>query len=1017
MNDYRFKAVIFDLDGVITSTAIAHSQAWKEVFDSYLKTRERRFGEKHNSFGIEDDYRKFVDGRPRYEGVNTFLNSRGIELEYGSPDDSADTESICGIGNQKNIFFNKIIQSEGVEVYTSTIELIKSLINAGIRIGVASSSKNCTRILEATGLESLFETIVDGETSARLNLKGKPDPDIFITAAANLTTDPAECVVVEDAVSGVAAGKAANFGLVVGVAREGDEDDLYAHGADIVVKDLAEIGIKEIEEWFENGLPKDNWSLSYHDYNPENERSRESLLSTGNGYFCTRGAIEESGINSINYPGTYIAGVYNKLASKIEGREVWNEDLVNVTNWLNITFRVGKCRWLDINNTKLNSVRRRLSFQDGVLSRDMIVTDPNGRTTHVRTRRLVSMHNPHIAAIEYSITPVNYCGRVNMRSVLSGDHINEGVPRYKALNQKHLKLMTSWNYKNFQHVEVSTPESKIAVLQTAMLRLHSDGKEIKATNSGSTREGLSEQIFEIQAAQGQTITLEKIVWIDDCLSALNPDTDPIIELSKAGSFDDVLSASAEAWKRIWDRIDITISGDRRSQKLIRLHLYHLISTVSPSNARIDAGFPARGLTGEAYRGHIFWDELYILPLYFLHFPEVARSLLMYRYHRLDAARDYAEKHGYKGAMFPWQSGKTGEEETQVIHYNPLSKTWGDDYSSLQRHVSLAVAFNIVNYHHHTKDFLFLERYGMEMLLEICRFWACKAKLNRKTGRYSISGVMGPDEFHERYPGSKEGGLRDNAYTNIMTAWLFKEIPKLLSDLMPAAVTTIFNKIDLKDTEIDQWQKIAENLTLVISAEGIIAQFDGYFELKEIDWDYYKAKYGDIHRLDRILKAEGKSPDLYKVSKQADTLMLFYNLKPAVVSSLIRGMGYKLPEDYLSKNFDYYVQRTTHGSTLSPIVHAYVAHLLGRSDLAWELFKEALNSDYNDTQGGTTAEGIHAGVMASTVMMAIKAFGGVDFRDGTPIYNPQLPGHWKSLNFSFLFRKEKFELKAEQVAAF
>ena len=219
-------------------------------------------------------------------------------------------------------------------------------------------------------------------------------------------------------------------------------------------------------------------------------------------------------------------------------------------------------------------------------------------------------------------------------------------------------------------------------------------------------------------------------------------------------------------------MDVKIEGDRLAQKLLRLHLYHLITSLSPHNANIDASITARGLHGEAYRGHIFWDELFILPLYNIHFPEMSKAALMYRYRRLDAARKYAKDYGYEGAMFPWQSGSDGREETQVVHLNPLTGKWGDDYSSLQRHVSLAIAYNIWQYFHVTEDKDFMAKYGAEMFLEICRFWASKSKLNPATGRYEIKNVMGPDEFHEKYHESEEGGLKDNTYTNLMVVWVF-----------------------------------------------------------------------------------------------------------------------------------------------------------------------------------------------------------------------------------------------------
>jgi trehalose/maltose hydrolase-like predicted phosphorylase len=300
-----------------------------------------------------------------------------------------------------------------------------------------------------------------------------------------------------------------------------------------------------------------------------------------------------------------------------------------------------------------------------------------------------------------------------------------------------------------------------------------------------------------------------------------------------------------------------------------------------------------------------------------------------------------------------------------------------------------------------------------MLLEISRFWSSKCILNPETGRYSIDKVMGPDEFHEKYPGAETGGLRDNAYTNVMTAWLFTKVNELLAKTGSDKKDPLLSRLGFSDDELSGWVEKAGKLNLVISDEGIISQFDGYFELDEIEFDQYRKLYGNIHRLDRILKAEGKSPDQFKVAKQADTLMLFYVLKPELVKQLIENMGYQLPEDFLEKNFDYYIQRTSHGSTLSRVVHGWVAGLIGRDDLAWQLFREALVSDYDDIQGGTTAEGIHTGVMAGTVMAVMNLYGGVDLSGEVPVIKPRLPKQWNALAFQFTFRNKTYKVNEKR----
>ena len=251
MGKYSFKSVIFDLDGVITQTARVHAQAWKIVFDEYLRLREKRDGEPFREFTHEGDYLPYVDGKPRYKGVESFLESRGIKISYGEVSDPPEKETICGIGNRKNLKFREALKKEGAEVYKTSLPLIETLKKAGIKVGVASSSKNCKYILESAGLEKLFATRVDGVVSAELGLKGKPEGDIFVTAARNLKTEPSESVVVEDATSGVQAGRNGAFGLVLGVARKNNEDELLNNGADIVVRDLADIDIDWIESWFQ----------------------------------------------------------------------------------------------------------------------------------------------------------------------------------------------------------------------------------------------------------------------------------------------------------------------------------------------------------------------------------------------------------------------------------------------------------------------------------------------------------------------------------------------------------------------------------------------------------------------------------------------------------------------------------------------------------------------------------------------------------------------------------------------
>ena len=1010
MDKHHFEAVIFDLDGVITKTALVHSTAWKEMFDNYLKLREEKYGEPFREFSHTEDYLPYVDGKPRYKGVASFLESRGIEIPFGDPSDSPEAETACGLGNRKNLTFNQILERDGVELYDSTLELIHDLKKEGIRIGVASSSKNCKAVLESAGLLDLIETRVDGVVSAELGLQGKPEPDIFTTACDNLGVEYAASVVVEDAVSGVQAGRKGNFGLVLGVAREDNSRELLANGADIAVDDIAKLGgIAGIDSWFKKGLKEDCWSVVYHDYDPDKEKSREALLTVGNGYFGTRGAMEETSAGEVNYPGTYMAGMYNRRISKVAGREIENEDFVNCPNWLPLTFRYGEGKWMDPNQCRVVQVHRRLSFRDGLLSREMIVEDEGSRRTKITSSRLASMQDKHVAVMQYVVQPLDYAGRISIRTGLHGDLINDGVTRYRQLDQHHLEPVEEGGEGQIHYLAVRTNQSGVEIGMACKMRILVDQVEQPAAIDYNTSPGRVESVVTLELDEGQTLTVEKLVGIYTMREA-GPGMVIRQAREKAGkleNYEQVRAASAAAWSEIWKKMDICVSGDRFAQKLIRMHAYHLMVTVSQHHTTLDAGYPARGLHGEAYRGHIFWDELFILNLYALHFPDIVKSVLMYRYRRIDAARRYAREHGYEGAMYPWQSGSDGREETQIVHLNPVSGEWGDDYSSLQRHVSLAIAFNIWNYYWITMDDEFMQAEGGEMLLEICRFWASKARWDEKTGKYSIGKVMGPDEFHEKLPGSDEGGVRNNAYTNLMVAWLFTKVTSYLDNAAAGKMEPLLRKLALTGEETARWKEIRNKLALHISEAGIIEQFDGYFGLLELDWDHYRKEYGNIHRMDRILKAEGKSPDDFKVAKQADTLMAWYNLGSAAVSSLLAAMGYAQEKATLESNYDYYIHRTSHGSTLSRIVHAYLANELGMKTQAWALYMEALSSDYVDIQGGTTAEGIHAGVMGATLLFVIQSIAGIDIRNEILAVTPALPTGWKKVSFNFAFRKKYY----------
>lgn len=763
------------------------------------------------------------------------------------------------------------------------------------------------------------------------------------------------------------------------------------------------------------------WSLEYFKFEPGQEKLREALCTLGNGYLGSRGAFNETTASRIHYPGTYLAGVYNKLDSEIAGKLITNEDLVNCPNWLPLTFKTVEGRdWIIPSADNITYYYQKLDLKEAVLIRNYKIKDSFGKITSIETRRIVHMGSMHMLAQEYSIIPENYDGEIIISSGLDGNIENKGVERYSDLSSRHLTADTIGSFSDRGiYLTVETSQSKINIALASQICIRENNKEFAfISTSINEDERAIFQEFKIKVRKNQRYTVEKIVAV--CTSQDkdidNPLKSALKLIGEVPDFSSLLDSHREAWSNLWDKFDIEIRGHILSQRALRFHIFHLLQTASPHNPQLDAGITARGLSGEAYRGHIFWDEVFILPLYDYHLPEVTQSTLLYRYRILEQAREYARENGYLGAMFPWQSGSTGEEETQIIHLNPKSGKWGPDLSRNQRHVSFAIAYSIWEHWLIAGDYNFLSNYGAELFLSIAQFGASLCYFDTEDQRYHTKGLMGPDEFHEKLPGAAEAGLKDNAYTNIMIVWTLQRALQMLSAILPLEQKEVLlKKLNIGQKELETWKAITKKMNIEMDKDGIISQFEGYFSLPELDWKAYKKKYGNIQRMDRILKAEGKSPNEYKVAKQADTLMLPYLFSFPELETIFHPLGHPFNKTTLRKNYDYYVQRTSHGSTLSKVVHCYVADILGKTQQSWKWYCEVLNSDINDIQGGTTPEGIHTGVMGGSINIALKRFAGVSVINGIISINPALPKRWKNMKFKVNFQGDWYELNIEKRA--
>ncbi len=753
-----------------------------------------------------------------------------------------------------------------------------------------------------------------------------------------------------------------------------------------------------------------SWMFTYEGFDPQDEKLREALCTLGNGYFATRGAAAESDADDVHYPGTYLAGGYNRLKTEIAGHIIENEDLVNLPNWLPLKFRLPRSPWFDLKDVTIHSFRQELDIRNGVLQRFVRFEDNQGRISVLRTRRIVHMTFPHLAAQQTTLTAENWSGTIQFMSALDGTVINDGVPRYRELNSRHL-LPVSTRELDAERIllKARTTQSHLQIAEAARTIAHLNGEKLDPARTCFEESGYIAHIFDVELEQGDEVSVEKTVALytsrDHAISECSLEAARAV--SGETSFEELLESHTATWDRLWRRFTIDFypkneSDSNRTSEILHLYTFHLLQTTSMHSMDLDVGVPSRGWHGEAYRGHIFWDEIYIFPLLNLRMPEITRSLLMYRYRRIDAARQAAQKAGYRGAMYPWQSGSNGREESQLLHLNPKSGRWIPDNSSLQRHVNAAIAYNIWQYYQVTNDLEFMSFYGGEMFFEIARFWASIATWNPQKNRYEILGVMGPDEYHDGYPWSDKPGLNNNAYTNVMAVWILNRALELKHVLSETEYEQLTERIGLGEEEMELWEDIASKMFIPFHGKGIISQFEGYEQLEEFDWEGYREKYDDIQRLDRILEAEEDSPNRYKASKQADVLMLFYLFSSDELGEIFEGLGYDFRYETIPDNIEYYLKRTSHGSTLSRVVHAWVLSRANRKQ-SWQFFKEALESDVADIQGGTTPEGIHLGAMAGTADILQRAYTGLEARGDILRFNPVLPEDLGHLHMHFRYR--------------
>jgi trehalose 6-phosphate phosphorylase len=734
-------------------------------------------------------------------------------------------------------------------------------------------------------------------------------------------------------------------------------------------------------------MTTNDWQIVYTNL-PKGVESygQESLLTLSNGYLGWRGAPVMATFTDDNYPGLYVAGVFNQTSTPVAGKDVINEDMVNLPNPQLIRLAVDG-QPIDFNPSARRAI---LDMQTGKLTEQLEFKLAQGSFT-LESVKVLDPVNYHQFAEQLTIT-ADFDAKLTVSGLIDGTVTNQNVKRYRDFNSQEFEVLKTQDH----YLHAKTLASKIDLIVGANLT-HQDS--VAATDYQAQQ--VTDHI-DVNLKANEPQQFERVMAVATSYESKTP-VEIVENALSTTTFTKVLNASRLYWKQVWATNDIVLKSSTKDlQMLVRMNIFHLHQAAQHlANKDLDASVGSRALTGEGYRGHIFWDELFVVPYYAANEPETAYDILQYRLKRLKAAEKNAASENEAGAMYPWQSGMYGDEQAQIIHLNPVDNSWISDNSRLQRHVSLAVAYDMWIYTHLTNDYRLLNNGGLDVLLQTSKFWL--NKVTEQDGQYHLAGVMGPDEFHEAYPNSNEAGIKDNAYTNIMLAWALNWLLDLEHsqqvDFDKAASSNDFDA-----SLLEKAKQVAHHLAISINDDGIVEQYDGYFQLKELDFAAYAEKYGDIHRVDRLLKAEGKDSNDYQANKQADFLMLMYNFDAKLTHDLItKQLGYALPKNWLSINRDYYLARTVHGSTTSRPVFAGIDVALDETKRAAEFLETAIKSDYDDIQGGTTAEGIHIGVMGETLVVIQNDFAGVNLQGEQVTVDPKLPANWEHLKFSQRFR--------------
>ena len=732
-------------------------------------------------------------------------------------------------------------------------------------------------------------------------------------------------------------------------------------------------------------LKIDEWNIIEEGFNEDNNEVSEGIFSIGNGYMGQRANFEEK-YSGKSLQGSYMAGVYYPDKTRVgwwkNGYPEYFAKVLNSTNWIGIDFSIDG-EYLDLAKCEVKNFVRILNMKDGYLHRSFNAKLPSGKEVKVDAKRFVSITQKEIGTIRYSITPVNFEGTLCISAYLDGDIRNKDA----NYDEKFWDEVSKQCKQEQSSLIVKTKKLDFYLCSSMKLDVLQPDKKVNSNVKYIEAEKFVGNIVDIRVKQNEETVVYKYVCnvtsrdykAEDLLTVCRK----ILEKAYEKGFEILLEDQASAWSKKWKQSDIVIEGDKLAQQAIRFNIFQLNQTYTGEDDRLNIG--PKGFTGEKYGGGTYWDtEAYCLPFYLSTADQsIARNLLIYRYKQLEKAKENARKLGFiKGALYPMVT-INGEE---------CHNEWEITFEEIHRNG--AIAYGIYNYVNYTGDKSYLGQYGLEVLIEISRFWEERVNFAENKGKYVMLGVTGPNEY--------ENNSNNNWYTNRIAAWTLEYTIKVIGYLKNNEARRYLELekiLGLKEEEVSKWQDIINNMYYPVDEElGIFLQQDGYMDKQQIlvkDLDTKCLPLNQKWSWDRILRS--------CFIKQADVLQGLYFLQDR----------YDL--DTIRRNFEFYEARTVHESSLSPCVHSILASKLGNYKKAYEMYLRTARLDL-DNYNNDTKDGCHITSMAGTWMSIVEGFAGMRVKEGKLMLNPFIPNSWSSFSFKVVFRGDllKVNIKKHQV---